>query len=97
MTEIRVHTKGNHPHASIYGVDVVHYGGNTHHTVTVKNEDYERITSGKVDMKIFVKESFEFLLKHEPAEAIMQHFDLLDIKRHFPDFERIMTSQYARK
>lgn len=58
------------------------------HRVTVKPKDYARIAAGKADAAELVKMSFEFLLEHEPKESILARFDLMEIARYFPAFER---------
>jgi hypothetical protein len=58
------------------------------HCVTVKPEDYQRLTGGTVEMQELVRRSFEFLLENEPKESILGRFDLSVIGRYFPNFER---------
>jgi hypothetical protein len=58
------------------------------HHVKVKPKDYERIAAGRVGEAELVKMSFEFLLEHEPKESILPRFDLMEIARYFPSFER---------
>ncbi len=58
------------------------------HQVTLKARDYARLSEGKVSQEELIAKSFEFLLEHEPKESILPQFDLLDIARYFPSFER---------
>jgi hypothetical protein len=58
------------------------------HRVTLKQTDYQRLTAGKVGQRDLIARSFEFLLEHEPKESILTEFDLLEISRYFPSFER---------
>lgn len=60
----------------------------TQHKVTVKHEDYQRLTSGKVTPEALVEASFRFLLEREPKESILRSFDLMVIQRYFPEYER---------
>lgn len=62
--------------------------GETLHLVSVKPEDYLRLTGGKVDAAELVRRSFEFLLENEPKESILKKFDLSAIERYFPEYER---------
>lgn len=62
-------------------------GGETLHLVTVKPEDYLRLTGGKVDAAELVRQSFEFLLENEPKESILRQFDLSVIGKYFPEYE----------
>lgn len=52
------------------------------------NEDYYRtLTSGKVSTEALVEQSFYFLLEREPSQSILRKFDLSIISRYFPDYE----------
>jgi len=79
-----------------YRVRVSGGGTETSHKVTVKPEDYLRLTGGKVDASELVKRSFEFLLAHEPKESILGKFDLMVISRYFPEYEQEMKSKLQR-
>jgi hypothetical protein len=57
------------------------------HTVTVSDEDYERLGSGYGSKEEFLHACFEFLLGREPKESILSTFDVSVIPRYFPDFE----------
>jgi len=63
-------------------------GGVTHHRVTLRHDDYERLSGGQASPEALVKESFQFLLEYEPKEAILIAFDLPVIRRYFPKYER---------
>jgi len=60
----------------------------TRHRVTVSEEDLRRFGGGKVGPAALVKESFRFLLEHEPKEAILGSFDLAVIARYFPEYPK---------
>jgi hypothetical protein len=66
------------------------------HRVTLRSEDYDQLASGKVEPHELVRKSFEFLLKHEPKESILAQFDLRDIGRYFPKFEREIKRRLSR-
>lgn len=66
------------------------------HRVTIKPKDYERICAGKVGAAELVKMSFEFLLEHEPKESVLPRFDLMDIARYFPAFEREISRRLPK-
>jgi hypothetical protein len=59
----------------------------TRHIVTVE-PDYAHKLRGKAPVEDLVRRSFEFLLEREPKESILRHFDLEDISRYFPEYER---------
>lgn len=57
----------------------------TVHDVTVRPEDIQRYAPGATAEQL-LRASFEFLLEHEPKEAILSRFDLPTIERYFPDY-----------
>ncbi len=67
-------------------VQVHENGTETRHQVSVPKKDYEALTDGKVAVGELVKASFEFLLEHEPKEAILSAFDIMTIARYFPNY-----------
>jgi hypothetical protein len=71
-----------------FQVVVVEGTSRSKHHVTLKEGDYARLSEGKIQPEELIVKSFEFLLEHEPKESILPRFDLLDIARYFPRFER---------
>lgn len=59
----------------------------TRHRVTLTETDYRRLTGGDVPAETLIEKSFEFLLEREPNTAILREFNLMLIKRYFPEFE----------
>ena len=70
-----------------FRVRVVEGESETSHNVTLKAQDYERLTGKKVTEPELVRHAFEFLLAREPKESILRQFDLMVIARYFGDFE----------
>lgn len=70
----------------IFSVIVGDAGGQTHHRVTLTQDDYLLLTEETVSPEECTKAAFGFLLTHEPKESILKNFDLLDIERYFPGF-----------
>ena len=59
------------------------------HRVTLKQDDYLRLSDGgKIEPNEVIRRSFEFLLAREPKESILPQFDLPLIGRYFPEYER---------
>ena len=71
-----------------FRVTVVEGNTRSKHTVTLKDSDYARLSGGRIGAETLIAKSFEFLLEHEPKESILPRFDLLEIARYFPSFER---------
>lgn len=63
-------------------------GATTEHRVRVTHAALERFAPGATDPTDVVRRSFAFLLEREPATSILRTFDLPDIGRYFPEFER---------
>jgi hypothetical protein len=61
--------------------------GVTRHEVSVRADDVKGLGSGAT-VDGLVRASFEFLLEREPRESILRNFDLSDISRYFPEYER---------
>jgi len=71
-----------------FQVVVVEGTSRSKHQVTLKERDYARLSEGKIKPEELIVRSFEFLLEYEPKESILPRFDLLEIARYFPGFER---------
>jgi hypothetical protein len=65
------------------------------HRVMLKPEYLNRLTAGKIEAPDLIRRSFEFLLERESKESILSRFDLQDIQRYFPDFERNMEREIS--
>ena len=57
------------------------------YTVTVSDEYYQELTSGKISKEDLIEKSFEFLLERESKESILSSFDLPLINKYFPEYE----------
>jgi hypothetical protein len=71
-----------------FQVRVIEGVSQSSHRVTLKPEYLNRIAAGKLESQELIHRAFEFLLEREPKESILSRFDLQDIQRYFPDFER---------
>ena len=74
-------------------VRVMEGKSSTSHRVTIRNEDYQRLTLGKITPEELLKCSFEFLLERESKESILSQFDLMVIGRYFPGYEKEMRKR----
>jgi hypothetical protein len=71
-----------------FRVRIIEGASESKHRVTLKQEDYQRLTGGKVQPDELIRRSFEFLLAREAKESILPEFDLPLIGRYFPEYER---------
>jgi hypothetical protein len=62
----------------------------TRHHVTMSRETGERLAAGKHTPERCLEAAFRFLLDREPKESILRRFDVTEISRYFPEFEREM-------
>ena len=67
-------------------------GSASRHEVTVTRAVLERLAPGADDPDDLVRRSFAFLLEREPKESILRSFELSEIGRYFPDYERTITA-----
>jgi hypothetical protein len=58
------------------------------HRVRVAQADLRRLAPDDAEPEELVRRAFRFLLEREPPEMILRSFDLSDIARYFPEFER---------
>ncbi len=63
----------------------------TSHTVTVSPAYYQKLTGGRVTPETLVEKSFEFLLQRESNRSILARFDLPEIGRYFPEYEKTIS------
>ncbi|HKA10823.1 MAG TPA: hypothetical protein VKI99_10170 [Candidatus Dormibacteraeota bacterium] len=62
------------------------------HTVRVRAADLVRLGRAGEKPEQLVTRAFEFLLAREPASSILRDFELADISRYFPEFERMIRA-----
>jgi hypothetical protein len=73
-------------------VDVVEGERRSRHNVRVSRDDLARWGGrGEESPDGLLKRAFEFLLQREPAEQILKSFELQDVTRYFPEFDREMA------
>jgi hypothetical protein len=73
---------------STFEVTVTEGGSSTTHRVTASDVEVGRLGTGYGTEQNFIRACFEFLLEREPKEQILSRFDVTDISRYFPEFER---------
>jgi hypothetical protein len=60
----------------------------TTHRVTVPLSYYEKLTKKRVAPDVLVERSFKFLLQRESNASILKRFELSEISRYFPEYEK---------
>jgi hypothetical protein len=87
MIQVRLTGKGD---PFTFDVVVSEGKGETRHRVTMSRETCERLSAGKHTPERCLEAAFRFLLDREPKESILRRFDVTEISRYFPEFEREM-------
>jgi hypothetical protein len=75
-------------------VTVTEGRSSTQHVVTVWPSDVDRYAPDATPEEL-VQASFEFLLAHEPKEAILQRFELPVIERYFAQYPSAMRARFG--
>ncbi|MGQ0670958.1 MAG: hypothetical protein ACT4PO_15050 [Actinomycetota bacterium] len=88
MVEIEVQRSDVEPHLSRFQVILRDPDYISRHDVTMSRADFERLSGGEGSPEDFVHRCFEFLLEREQKESILPSFDVTEIGRYFPEFER---------
>ena len=88
MSDIKVKMELEDELSVIFRVVVIDNGSASTYTVTVNKDDYQHLTAGKITDEELVRRSFEFLLERESKESILSNFNLMEIARYFPQFEK---------
>ena len=91
VAEIQIEQAGEGGGATRFLVTVSEPGTSSTHEVTVTDGDYRRLGEGFDSYENFVRASFEFLLERESKESILGRFDMADISKYFPEYEREIT------
>ena len=90
MTEIIVTEKSE----GDFEIVVKEGESSTAHHVSLDVLDYERLTGGKCSASELIKQSFLFLLERESKESILGRFDLMEIARYFPEYEKEIKNKF---
>lgn len=77
--------------AEPYAFDVVirEGGSRSRHRVTMSSDWFEPRAAGRHTPERCIEAAFRFLLDREPAAAILARFDVSEIARYFPEFDRV--------
>ena len=78
-----------------YLVTISEDSSKTGHQVTLSDEYYQRLTGGLRSREDFIKASFEFLLEREERGAILANFDISQIQKYFPEYEKVIPMQLS--
>jgi hypothetical protein len=88
VTEVDVTLTAEDEGALTFDVVVTEGGSTSRHAVTLSRADYDAQGDRWSRPEDFVAGCFAFLLEREPKESILARFDVGDIGRYFPEFDR---------
>jgi hypothetical protein len=88
VTDVTVTMTEETQEALTFDVVVSEAGSSSRHVVTLARADSDVQGDRFSTPEEFVSRCFEFLLEREPKESILARFDVRDIGRYFPEFER---------
>jgi hypothetical protein len=77
-------------------VSISEKGSSTTHRVTLKRQDFKRLSQGRCSPEECIRSSFEFLLEREAKESILTEFDLPIISRYFPEYEAELARRLSK-
>jgi len=72
----------------VFSVEIADANGTSDFRVTVDKMHWKKLTNEAIIPDEFVRQSFEFLLKRESKESILQEFNLKQISMYFPEYEK---------
>ncbi|MEK9168147.1 MAG: hypothetical protein AAB769_02350 [Patescibacteria group bacterium] len=64
-------------------------------TVMLDKQYHAHLTGGAVSPEMLVEKSFVFLVEREQKGAIMRTFNLSDIARYFPEYEKEIKKYFT--
>jgi hypothetical protein len=89
MAEIEVDRVPSDPTSDVFRVTVTEGGTTSEHRVTISAPAPEA-AARYPSLEAYVEACFAFLLEREPKESILSSFEIREIGRYFPEWERAM-------
>lgn len=74
-----------------YKVTVAEYDSLTVHTVIMDDQYYRRLTQGHITRIELIRLTFGYILQRESKESILARFDLRDVQRRYPEYEKELS------
>lgn len=91
MASIEVDRVPSDPSSDVFRVTVTEGGTSSEHRVTVAAPAPEAAARFP-SLEAFVAACFRFLLAREPKESILSSFEVREIGRYFPEWERHLSA-----
>ncbi len=67
------------------------------HEVRMTQADYRLLSGRQCTHEWVLIQTFRFLLEQEPNTSISPVFDVMDIERHYPDFQEELAQRLANR
>lgn len=94
MADIEIVSETEQANAWAFHVRVFDGGKKHDYRVTLSWVDYDLWCRGRIAPQKVVHGAFLFLLKHEPADAILSSFDCAIIRRYFPQVDHEINKYF---
>jgi hypothetical protein len=82
--------------ATHFRVRVIEGDSESSHQITLSAKDCARLAGAATEPEELIRNSFRFLLDHEPKESILARFDLSAISRFFPEYEQEIKQRLTK-
>ncbi len=86
MKQLEITKKDDNDINLVFEVKVIEETGSTLHNVTLDKNYFASLKSSSTP-EVFIRKSFEFLLKREAKELILKDFDIRQIATFFPEYD----------
>ena len=96
MSHVAISVLADPARALTFHVVVRDARGESHHRVTMPDDDAARWAKLGAEPARCVEAAMRFLLDREPKESILGAFDMGVIRRYFPDFDDAFPGYLAR-
>lgn len=93
MWKAAIKKESETPTAWIFGIRVTTEDKKTFsYTITVDKDHYRTLTDEVIPPVTLIERTFFFLAEREPFSAILKEFNLHDVERYFPEYEKHMKA-----
>lgn len=88
MTEVNIKDQKQINGEWKFLVEIINEESKSEIKITLDKDYWERLTGAVHLPEELISKSIEFLLQREPKESILKEFNLREISKYFPEYER---------
>lgn len=93
MTEVNIKEQKQINGGWEFLVEIVDEESKAEFKITLDKEYWEKLTNAVHIPEELIRKSVEFLLQREPKESILKEFNLREIGKYFPEYEKEIISR----